>query len=79
VRDKNKMKETPAGRFMTQGEIAEALGIERRKIVRWSKSGQFDFPKPVKVVARTYLFNRREIEVWELDRAWAEARRAKGG
>lgn len=60
---------------MTQREVAEELGIERRLIVRWARSPTSDFPKPVKVVARTYLFSRREIETWELDRAWAEGRR----
>lgn len=64
---------------MTQGEIADELGLNRRNVIRWARSGAFDFPRPVKIVARTYLFSRREIETWELDRAWAEARKAKGG
>jgi predicted DNA-binding transcriptional regulator AlpA len=60
---------------MTQREVADELGIERRLVVRWAKSSTSDFPKPVKIVARTYLFSRRDIETWGLDRAWAERRR----
>jgi predicted DNA-binding transcriptional regulator AlpA len=69
----------PEGRFMTQREVAEKLGIDRSTIIRWCKSGTNEFPKPVKVVARTYLFCRLEIETWELDRAWAEQQKAKRG
>lgn len=75
--EQNKAKPTPKRRLMTQAEVADELGINRRNVVRWSSSGAFDFPSPVKIVARTYLFSRREIESWELDRAWAESRKGK--
>ncbi len=74
MRDENRMNAGAKGRLMTQREVAEELGIDRRNIIRWCKCGENRFPKPVKVVARTYLFSRREIENWELDRAWTENR-----
>jgi predicted DNA-binding transcriptional regulator AlpA len=47
--------------FINQREIAREFGgADSRTIIRWSQSGRF--PRPVKVVGTTRLFDRAEVE-----------------
>lgn len=46
--------------FINQREIAREFGgADSRTIIRWSQSGRF--PRPVKVVGTTRLFDRAEV------------------
>jgi predicted DNA-binding transcriptional regulator AlpA len=62
------MKPKPRGILMTQKDIESEIGIGRKQVIRLgtavdrSKSG--GFPEPVRVVGRTYFFNRAEVERW---------------
>ena len=50
--------------LITQAELSEVIAVPTVKILRWVKSGAVGFPPPVKVVGRTYFFNRRQVLDW---------------
>jgi hypothetical protein len=59
---RTKTPKTP--KLMTQKDIADEFGPSRRQILEWAKSGKTGFPEPVRVVERTYLFNRADVAAY---------------
>ena len=57
-----KPKERPRGRLIDQKGIQEEFGLKTRDVIRWTMSGKTSFPKPVRIIGRTYLFDREAIE-----------------
>lgn len=50
--------------LISHPDAAEMVGIPKHKLLRWAKGKKGGFPAPVKVVDRTYLFSRPEVEAW---------------
>jgi predicted DNA-binding transcriptional regulator AlpA len=50
--------------LITHREAGAMIGADSRLLLRCVKTGAGGFPKPVRVVERTYLFRRAEIEKW---------------
>ena len=50
--------------LMTHLEAAAMVGVPSNKLLRWAKGRKGNFPSPIRIVERTYLFNRQEVEQW---------------
>lgn len=57
-------KPKPKGRLMSQKDIELEIGVKRLQAVRWGCDPRTGFPSPVRIVGRTYLFKRTEVEKW---------------
>ena len=44
-------------------EIAEYVGVVKTVVINW-KTRYSDFPKPVKVLQATPIYNMQEIKLW---------------
>ena len=54
----------PKARLMDQKDVEREIGVKRLQAIRWGCDPRTGFPAPVRVVGRTYLFKRSEIERW---------------
>jgi hypothetical protein len=50
--------------LINQIDAATMIGVPTGKLLRWVKTRVGGFPPPVRVVERTYLFSRVEVERW---------------
>ncbi len=74
VQPKRKAK----GRLMKQDAVEDEYGIPRRDIIRWSMTGAGGFPAPVRVVNRTYVFSRADLEKWAAGMRQSSAAESNG-
>ena len=49
-------------RFIGRKELADAMGVSKYTILRWTKSKAF--PKPLPNSGRTPIYDLQEIEEW---------------
>jgi predicted DNA-binding transcriptional regulator AlpA len=57
-------KARPKALLINHVDAAVMVGVSTKQLLRWAKTGAGGFPRPCRVIDRTYLFSHQEVERW---------------
>lgn len=60
-RKPRRFRPKPKGLLIDQRGIQDEFGLRSRDVIRWSMSRDNQFPKPLRIIGRVYLFERDAV------------------